>query len=1003
MNKTKLWAECKRILPLILTFAALFAAVWLLASNAMKDASYTATEAQKLLYPYGLALLIAGLGTLWLGIQLRRFDHGEPVGRAFYPVLSALLALVGMSLAYVWVGMWPIGSNTGMIVDMHHQYAPLLAELRDTLMNGDSLLYTFDVGLGASYLPLIGYYLASPFNVLLLLFPDYLLAESILIITLLKNMLTAALFCLAVQYIYGKRNYATVAVALMYSMMTYLLAYSWNVMWLDCVMVLPLVVMGFERMMRSGKCLVYVLSLAYALYSNYYIGFMVCVFLVLYFIAYCLRRRRARAELAGSFLRFSLGSLAGGLLAMFILVPVVMALGQTSAAGGDFQEFAANFDLFDLLGRHLYDTSPTIRSGNLPNIYCGVLAAFCIPLFATTKSIRPRRRATYMGLLALLALSMVINNFDLLWHGLHSPNDLPYRFSFVYCFFLLLIAYETLLHIDKLEWKQLGFSLMGVCLYVVVEEKFNVGAYEFESLYISLGLSVVYAGILLLASRRKLLKESAYALLLCVVALEMVTNASGTFVRLDSQEYFTSHNQYVDNDETEAIRDAVAAMEQLGDSEAEGGFYRLEFAPRRTSVDTALFDYNGITVFASSNSYEETRFMGALGYAVNGVNSHLFHNFIPSSDSLLGVRYVALNNDYEPSKYLEARGTVSVGNYTYTIYENELALPLGVVAQSAVKRWNYSYYSPFVSQNGLLSAMTGIDADTYELQKITTKNPSATVAGTYSFSMPIGSTTFEVPITKSGRVYVHVDCRAAETIRVHAHRVGVDALDPTDSSFLSYSQEWSVTTYEPYVIDAGEFSAGDCISVDLTATSSASGNIYVSILNDEVLEQQMAALNENGLQVTSFSDTRIEGTLHSSTIGTVFTSIPYDAGWTVKVDGKTVETYAVGDAMLGFDVTAGEHTVTLTFLPRGFIVGIVLTVLGILLTVALCRVNKLRTLTETGEGMPFDLPDDDVPPLAPAENAEAAEPTEAAGDGEESPQDVAAPDASSEKNTEEQG
>lgn len=93
----------------------------------------------------------------------------------------------------------------------------------------------------------------------------------------------------------------------MYAMMMYTLAYFWNIMWLDVVMILPLVVMCFEKLMREGKYLPYILTLAYALYANYYIGFMLCLFMVLYFLFYLLRRRRTLDRVGKSFLRFAVG------------------------------------------------------------------------------------------------------------------------------------------------------------------------------------------------------------------------------------------------------------------------------------------------------------------------------------------------------------------------------------------------------------------------------------------------------------------------------------------------------------------------------------------------------------------------------------------------------------------------------------------------------------------------------------------------------------------------
>ncbi|MBQ8752384.1 MAG: YfhO family protein, partial [Clostridia bacterium] len=340
---------------LVFSFRLVFAA----------DNSLPTGNAQHWLFPLEMGVLLGVLVTLCFAMVLENRD--EPTKERpvwFFPLMAGLLGLACMITAYTHLGIWPTGVKTGMIVDMHHQYAPLLSQLRDMLIHGGNPLYSFEVGLGASFLPLFGYYLASPLNVLLVFFPDALLAEGILVITLIKNALCAAFFAAMVQYLFGKRDFSVCIVSLMYSLMMYLLAYSWNIMWLDCLMVLPLIILGFERLMRTGRYTLYVLALAYALYANYYIGFMVCVFLVLYYIAYILRTKHTLGRMGRSTVRFGVGSLLGGGLAMFLLLPVYFSLSATSAAGGDLpSEFSANFPALGVLEQLLYGATPTIRSG----------------------------------------------------------------------------------------------------------------------------------------------------------------------------------------------------------------------------------------------------------------------------------------------------------------------------------------------------------------------------------------------------------------------------------------------------------------------------------------------------------------------------------------------------------------------------------------------------------------------------------------------------------------
>ena len=979
MSKMTTRERIIRLMAVLVFFAVMFYAVYSLAVTAPD----LVTESQQTLYPIGLAALLSGMATLWLSKRIGLFDGLDPTeegyGKGFFPLLSGFLALIAMCIAYVYVGMWPVGSKCAMIVDMHHQYAPLLQQLRDTLLHGDSLLYSFDLGMGTSYLPLIGYYLASPLNVILMLFPARLLPEGLLVITLLKNMLSAALMAACLQYVYKKRSYAIPIISVMFSMMMYLIAYSWCIMWLDCVMFLPLVVLGFEKLMRENKPTTYVLALAYCLYVNYFIAFMLCLFLVLYFFAYSGRQKRTTRDLAVTFLKFSGYSALSAMLAAFMLIPVALSLGQTSAAGGGFAElWDANFDIFELIGRHLYDVSPTIRSGNLPNLYCGVLAVLLVPLYATTKAIPRRRRGVMLGLLAVMAFSLVLNNVDLLWHGLHSPNDLPYRYSFLYSFVLLLIGYETLIHIRDISAKQIGLSFVGILAYIMLEEHFGEDVYDFRSLYLSLALVAIYTVILLLMRYKRAVAEAGYVLLLVVVLAELTTGTGRTFIKMNQSEYFTAHGDYLDNSITEATAKAVEAMEALGDEATDDGFYRVEFMPRRTCVDTAMFDYNGITIFASSNPYENTRFMGGLGYAVNGVNSYLYHAFVPLSDSLFGLRYVAATGDEEvkrlrQSSLLIEKESVTENDVTYTIFENTTALSVGYVVNDVTRDWSYNFYNPFESNNSLISAMTGSGAQVYEFQTVQAEGDGS-VVGTYAFSAPAGGCIFSAPISEAGHVYAYVDCRAADGIDIVANYANEE--DSYDYDF------WNVTPYEPYIIDAGYMKSGDSLKVTINADSTCGGNIYVVRLNEDVFREQIATLASHQMDVTAFTDTRVEGTITAPRDGMVFTSIEYDPGWTVLVDGQKVETFAAGNAMLSFDVSQGEHTVTMTFFPSGLAIGLVLSGIGLVLFILILRglrhperVRALRARLSREKAMPAEeAAEEAAEETAEAETEPAAEP-----------------------------
>lgn len=923
---------------------------------------------QRYTFAVGFAALVAGLavGVMYSLLPAARF--GEPKrSAAFYPLLAGALALVCMGLAYIWMGVWPFGIESLMIVDMHHQYGPLLAQLREMIHTGGSPLYSFETGIGANFISLFAYYLASPFNLILALLPETLLTEGVLIITLLKNAISAITFAACAQYLFRRRDISVVMLALGYSLSMYMIAYSWNIMWLDGVMMLPLAVLGFERMMREGKYGTYILSLAYILFTNYYIGFMVCVFLVLYFVLFVVRQSRTAGEVGSAFLRFAVGSLIGGGLAMCILLPVVFALGYTSAAGETFPEAAANFQLFRVPAQQLFGMAPTIRSGNLPNIYSGILPVVLLSLLLTTKQIPLRRRLAFGGLVAVLWLSFTVNIFDLLWHGLHTPNDLPYRFSFLYVFAVLLAAGAVLPHIKDLTNKQIGGTLALIAGYVVLYEMFQAKeANVFIPVYVTLLLAAVYCGILLLATHKKLLGRAVYMVLCAVFVLEMTIHGGLALDALNANEYYTDRENYVANSEHAAASAAVDEMLALADKEAGGSFYRAELLPRRTCVDTALYHYRGLTSFSSSNYYHTTRLLGGMGYADNGVNSYLYHSFVPTADSLLGIQYLTLKTDVGSHPYLQKIGSKTTDGITYYIYRNRLALPLGYRVSQDMSGFKMQQYNPFGTLEEMLATMTEDTRPVYEFLRVDVAESDSGKGNAYNTTrfnlhQDAGTVWFEATVDAEGAYYAFIDCTAAKSASVLAY---------TPNGQLV--QSWDASTGEPYIIDIGTLQAGSTFQVSVTAETAVTGNIYLARMNADVAEEKLTALAAGGLKVTTFKEQYIEGTVNADRNGTLFTSIPYDASWRVKVDGKAVETYPIGDlnedgskgAFLAFDITDGEHTVTFTFIPKGLTIGLLLSAISLVAFIILLIATRTRKqLPPAPETVASGAPAPKMPPI----------------------------------------
>ena len=931
------------------------------------EAEIPATDEQYTVFTVCGAALMAGLITATVAAVKAQWKR-RPIWLC--PLVAAGLGLALYCLSYAFMGVWPIGDKSTLTVDLHHQYAPLISELRAMLLgDGGGALFNFHIGMGAAFIPTFAYYLSSPLNLLMVLLPEAYLTDGIVLMTLIKGAAMAAAFTALVQYLYRRRTAGMVAVGLLYALSGFSLAYSWNIMWLDVLVLLPVVVLAMEHMLNTGRMLPYILSLALALFCNYYIGFMLCIFLVLYMGVWLLRRRRTIKERLFGCLRFGIGSLWGGALVAFLLLPTAVALGRTSAAGGELGDFLTNFPLFDALGRFFYGATPTIRSGNLPNLYCGVIAVLVAPIYFAQSHIPLRRRLSFGGLLAVMLFSCALTQPDLIWHGLHAPNDLPYRFSFLVSFVVLLMVAHVLANVRKITTKQVGVSLTASVVFLFLWEKLGALSASIDAeaaakvtttpefLYFNVLLLAGYAVVLFVGALKKAPSRVMSRLLLCTVCAELLFITPVTLMTINENEYFTRREDYIDNYEHQVIDAAMRRVEEIAEENGDV-FYRAEYLPRTTCVDTALHHYSGLTTFASSNPYWTTLFMGDLGYAINGVNSYLYKSYVGAVDSLFALKYLVLKNKMTSHPQLELVDEVYVEDpatggvmedaesgekYIRYIYRNRLALPLGFAASDKLAEFDSIPYSPFECQQELYQALTGLDNQIYYDLEFDTNIDGASISDN-RFQMP-GDATFTATVEEKGQYFAFVDCRAANTI-------SVDKYDAEDT----YQNTWHVTPHEPFIIDMGTLTPGERVEVAVSGDYAASGNCYVMRLDADALAVHLDELRSGGLDVTWQDGSGFGGSYTAKEAGTMFFSVPYDQGWTVLVDGKAVETFPIdnnyrlewneeteeneelgGDdgALLGAYIPAGTHKVEVRFTPEGLHTGITVSGIALILLLGL--------------------------------------------------------------------
>lgn len=846
--------------------------------------------------------------------------------------LAFALPVVSMLIVMLIGGYEPFGDLSMLYSDMYHQYYPFWVEFRDALRSGDSMLYTWSVGLGMDYLSLISYYLASPLNLLGILVPADLTLEFYSLLMPIKLGLASLFFAIFLSRMFQREDYSISFFGAFYGLCGWALAYQWNVMWLDTFALLPLLTLGTIRLLRDKKCVLYTVTLFLSVFANYYIGLFSCIFVLLVFICYEICRWKGVKRFFSDLFRIAWFSILGIGMTAILTIPAFMGLQNTQSGVNAFPEgfrlnIASENTLMGLLdamrqvaGNTMGGTEPSFKEG-LPNLYCGVGTVLLAFLFCIGSSAKLREKICSVCLLLFFMLSFIIRQLDYIWHGFHFTNMIPYRFSFLFSFVLLYMAYRTYLERKQFErWQIISGGLL--CLGLILCSNSRT---DWIYLCYNIGFLVLYGGIFFAfcSKPRKEAPESeqdapaptpyeknkhnhsamaAYALVF-VVVLELGMNVLNFGLRFPA----TAVSNY-----PMGTKDTKAALAYMRDQESGNLFYRTETTHSQTLNDGALNGYNGISTFTSSANVKVTKFMQSLGYgAKNTYNRYCYEESSPVSDLFLAIKYRlerngnVIDNQFYPIAF-------SSGNVY--LLENSAYLPLGFLAEPELADLSFEHQNDFGFQNRLFRAATGLQEDVWTMipdVSITGEDLTITSQQGYTCSYSDGK-------DGSGVIYSFT-----------ADRNGFACLDFDVSDRNSFSVErngvtlYSETLSLPQQIAACDVSAGDVITVRLSCKSGESGTMTVegAILDAGVFRSGQRLLNESVLELTSFRNTLVEGTIHCNRDGLLYTSIPQDGNWKVYVDGHLVEHTLVGDVMTGVMLQKGTHDIRFQYHNEAFSIG----------------------------------------------------------------------------------
>ena len=835
----------------------------------------------------------------------------------FLPILFLLIL-------YISRGVFPFGIQAYMRMDFYHQYAPFTKEFIRKIQEGQSLFFAFENGLGANYLAQYAYYLASPLNWLFFFVPRDYVVEAMNISMVLRGGISGLAFFMYISKRHERKTWFMVALSVCYALSAYYLAYSCNIMWMDCYALFPLVVMGVDEIVKGKSGKWYGIAMAICTVSNFYIAVIVGMCLLCYLpISICARKGITWRDIIKALLRFCGITVLYVMIAAVLMLPVYLALQITSKVSEPApDEIKLYFNFFELIQRLFMNMDLVLNKVDHPNAYSSVMIFLALPVFIGNKKISWKEKLSTTLVFAFLLFSFQCNVLDYIWHGLHFPASFQARQSFFFIFLALIMIYRAYENRD-------GIGRIPVLVCVVLEVIYIAVSWMFAGSELdNMGMLVYPATILFLilylvlwySEKGKSVKTKKLLIVICILEcfINMIsTGINSTVIRHEYME-----------------RDAIMAtiLEDIEEKEEACGnvFYRIEEKDTKSQNDAAWNNYNGASYFSSTAPDGVRMFYKNFGLRY-GVAAYSNKGMTPFTASFFGIKYYISDEISRPgSRY--TKEVYIDDSQKLTVYANEQALPLGFMVDSDLENTFEipQERNPYLVHNLLAQAVLSNEEEMFyplRQEQLGVTQPLETYKDTPVKDGDVeqvrGETTsFVVPAGEPAYIFV----KNATIVEVVIHDLDGNFQSRTIYDELDYRH--SVPLYlEDFARE-----------VQVTAYDEDGGmrvNMLSYAMKQEVLDKVYEELAKTPMVIEKMTDSHIFASVDAPKNGTVLTTIPYDSGWSVKIDGEKAEGHAWEDAFLSFEVPEGSHEIELQYVPPGFRLGLAISAVGIAISLFL--------------------------------------------------------------------
>jgi len=864
---------------------------------------------------------------------------------------------------------------TGFCSDTLTQSFPELFFRSEKILSGELPFWSFQFELGMNIFRLMANH--NPFDILVILFGKNNIPYILPYVAILK-LVTAGLLFFGFLRMLRITGHAAIIGSLMFTFSGYMVVNGHWYHYQNYAVFAALMLFLFERWFQNGKWLLFVLALGLACLKGVLQIYQFAFFFIVYgMFRIIMEYGYKRKETILFFIKFAFLYTIGIGIGSFFILPEAFYVASSTRGGDALVDFSvmdwllrlfstsntwiyakttafSRFFSSDLLGSWLHFRGHNYLES--PASYVGLIGLIVIPsLFAVGKR---REKVAFFFIVGVCILYFVFPIVRTIGNAFASPT---YKHTIMYISILLVIlaSYSLNSLFSKGgEKKQVVFvtvsSIVAVFVLLVWRTTFGVLKYNIiddEVLFRIIIFLIVY-GVCFFLLFRLGLKRSMKFIILLIVVIELALFSRTTTGRVSG----SLNPGFIKRGEVPQYfgKSTLRALEYI--KSIDNGFYRIEgfLRSRNAAVVQGCYGTSGYFGFCRPGIVDFHETMGLSRKSPRLASYRDGLGMRNRLHTILSVKYyLTSNRGTVPPEYVYLK---SFGN-TH-VFMNKYTLPLGFSYKAYIDRPTFNslpvkikdavLIKSFVADNTYPDLKMVDDPRIGNIQKIRLSESMITTYHMRILSDTIPNAIEYISTNNDPQIIVdltHVPIKDGVRIRIDVESAG-NSLGQIFWRGNTFCEEKSKTFRirpgrKEYVVMINEhdissirldvgIKAGEHFTIHSIRLSNIS--FSVSKASWDTFPADVEKLKQEKFKITDFQEDHIHGNITLQKDGMVFFGIPYDKGWRIRVNGKSVEPKRINIGFMGIQLKKGFHSIELKYVPPYFYAGIIVSIISLIFT-----------------------------------------------------------------------